>query len=360
MRTKILIIGSTGKLGSLILNFCYKKKIEIFGIACFSNTKKLIQQKNKYLIKNFFSLSNSYDKKNFLLFLSKNELDIIYFLDYGSYSLTYLDIILKNRYKSYIAIANKEMIIAGSHLINEKLRGKTLIPLDSEHFSLFNTNTKCDDIKKIYITASGGPFYFRKNIKIDKVKKKQVLSHPKWKMGVNNLIDSSNFVNKLLEIFELSSIYKININKVDFLVSKEAFIHSIVEYTDGSFSLNCFKNDMMIPLVKPLKYFFPDISLPSTNKYKDIQNYKVEKFNDNRFAIKKYLTFFKNLNHSERILFMILNNKAQKLYLDGNLEYHKILDFIYGHFKQKRNNIHLKSFNSILKYIKELKNYYEI
>jgi 1-deoxy-D-xylulose-5-phosphate reductoisomerase len=80
-----------------------------------------------------------------------------------------------------------------------------LIPLDSEHFSLFNSNIKKSIIfEKIYITASGGPFYFKKNINLSKVTFKNVIAHPKWKMGVNNSIDSSNFINKFLEIYELS------------------------------------------------------------------------------------------------------------------------------------------------------------
>ena len=70
--------------------------------------------------------------------------------------------------------------------------------------------------------------------------KKKVLSHPKWKMGKNNLIDSSNFINKILEIYELSYIYNIPLNKIDFLISKEAYIHSIIHYNDNTLSFNCF------------------------------------------------------------------------------------------------------------------------
>ena len=77
-----------------------------------------------------------------------------------------------------------------------------------------------NDINKVYITASGGPFYFQKKINLNKVSLKQVLNHPKWNMGKNNSIDSSNFIKKLLEIYELSIIFNIDINKIDFLVSK--------------------------------------------------------------------------------------------------------------------------------------------
>ena len=75
-------------------------------------------------------------------------------------------------------------------------------------------------------------------------------------MGKNNLIDSSNFINKILEIFELSYIYNINLNKIDFVVSPEAFIHSIIQFKDHTISFNCFNNDMLITLIKPLSFYY--------------------------------------------------------------------------------------------------------
>ena len=92
------------------------------------------------------------------------------------------------------------MIIAGGENLIDKInRSKnTLIPLDSEHFSLINTKINHKELKKIFITASGGPFYFKKKVNLEKVNLTQVLAHPKWKMGFNNSIDSSSFINKIL------------------------------------------------------------------------------------------------------------------------------------------------------------------
>ena len=127
------------------------------------------------------------------------------------------------------------MIIAGGKLLINKINksGNKLVPLDSEHFSMINSNINNNDIDKVYITASGGPFYFKKNINLNKVNLNKLLNHPKWNMGINNSIDSSNFINKILEIFELSIIFNIDINKIDFLVSKNAYVHSIIIYKDN-------------------------------------------------------------------------------------------------------------------------------
>ena len=172
--------------------------------------------------------------------------------------IIYADIFLQNNKNSYLAIANKEMILAGGNLLKNKiLKSKNnLIPLDSEHFSLFNFNLKNEYIKKIFITASGGPFYFKKKINLNKVNLKQVLKHPKWKMGINNSIDSSNFINKILEMYELSIIFDIDLKKISFLVSPEAYVHSIIINNDNTVNINCFDNDMLIPLIKPLQFYF--------------------------------------------------------------------------------------------------------
>ena len=165
-----------------------------------------------------------------------------------------------------------------------------MIPLDSEHFSLINSKLKHNNIDKVYITASGGPFYFNKKINLNNVTINKVLSHPKWKMGKNNLIDSSNFINKILEIFELSYIFDIPLYKIDFLVSKEALIHSIIIFKDGTVSLNCFKNNMIIPLSYPLKFFYDlKANYKSDDFFLDNKNLSLEKPNDKRFIIFKYL-----------------------------------------------------------------------
>ena len=249
------------------------------------------------------------------------------------------------------------MIIAGGSLLIDKIlkSNNKLIPLDSEHFSIFNLNIKNEDIKKIYITASGGPFYFNKKIDLNKVNLKNVLSHPKWKMGINNSIDSSNFVNKILEIYELSIIYKISLDKIDFLVSSEAYIHSVIINKDNVININCFDNNMLITLVKPLYKYYPNLSLPYKNNYINSNKLNLEKFDDKRFKIYKYISILKNLSHSEQISFMILNNIAQKKYLSSDISYNNIIDYIMSNLKKIKFKSNFKSFNDIINFINLIK-----
>jgi len=358
MKPKILIIGSTGKLGTKLLKYAYSNNIRIFAATCFSNENKLISQKSKYNINKTFILSNQNERDNFLKFLT-SKISLIYFLDFGSFSLIYLNQFLKYNSKSTIAIANKEMIIAGGQvLINSIKNSKNyLLPLDSEHFSLTKSLSNTNQyINKIFITASGGPFYFKKRINIKKVNLTSVLNHPKWKMGINNSIDSSNFINKILEIFELSSIFQIDLTKINFLVSKSAFVHSVVLYDDCVISINAFTNNMLIPMISPLKKFFNCNNIPNNfNKVLDTKNLKLEVYSDKRFKIIRHLNFLKTLGHSGQINFMLINNLAQKLYLNNELKYFEIPDFIINKLKKEKNSIEFNNIKEVLIYINSFK-----
>ena len=360
MNKKILIIGSTGKLGSKILTYTHKNKIRITCIVGFKNKSKLLIQKTRYNIKNSFLISNITEKENFKIYLKKNKFDLVYFLDFGSNSLEYLNIFNKNNKNSIVAIANKEMLIAGGDiLINQiNLSKNTLIPLDSEHFSIFNSNIENKDINKIFITASGGPFYFNKKLDLKKVSFKQVISHPKWNMGINNSIDSSNFFNKILEIYELRSIYQIDIKKVSFILSRSAYIHSIIIYNSGSISINCFENDMLITLRRPLEFLFNLKPYNYKKQFLSLSNLKLEEFNDTRFKLYKHFKFLLSLNHSQQIELMIINNLAQKKYINGTLEYNDIVDFIIEKIKHSKPK-KLNSIKQILSYIEKLRIIYD-
>lgn len=360
MKPRILVIGSTGKLGSKLLRFSSKNDIKIDAICCFNNQKKLFIQQNNYNIKNKFILSDNNETIKLLEYIKLNRINIIYFLDFGSQSIKYLIHFLNHQSNSIIAIANKELIIAGGKILINSIKKKncTFIPLDSEHYSLLKLNLVEAEINKILITASGGPFYFNKNINLNNVSFSKVLSHPKWSMGKNNLIDSSNFVNKILEIFELSFIYNINLSKIDFVVSPEAFIHSIVKYEDGSINLNCFNNDMILTLIKPLLYFYDFKIKTNSSLFFNHKSYYFEKFSDDRFEVVKNIKKLKKFSHLEVIQFMLLNNVAQKKYLSGSIKYLDIVPFILKRIEFDTKKYKLDTLANIEKTIKMLINKY--
>jgi 1-deoxy-D-xylulose 5-phosphate reductoisomerase len=163
----------------------------------------------------------------------------------------------------------------------------------------------------------------------------------------------------MLEIFELSIIYNINISKVDFLISQEAFIHSLICFKDNTININCFENDMLIPLIKPLTLSIKSNELDlKSKKYLDFNNLRLEIFNDKRFKISKYFKKIKKFTHNQQISFMILNNHAHQLYLNGKLPYVNIIDFILDNIEPQKG-MKFRSFHDILRYIGDLKLKYE-
>ena len=178
-------------------------------------------------------------------------------------------------------------------------------------------------------------------------------------MGTNNLIDSSNFINKILEIYELSYIYSIPLNKIDFLISKEAYIHSVVHFNDGTLSINCFTNNMIVTLIKPLRYIYNLGGSKLKQKYFELNNLKIEKSNDRRFPIFRIKKNLLRLSHSDQIKLMIINNSAHKLYLSNKLKYNDIIKYIMSELLKNRKNINLNSFKKILNFINQYNNYYE-
>ena len=126
-----------------------------------------------------------------------------------------------------ILIANKESIICGWHLIkNKAIKNKTeIVPIDSEHFSIQKLieNHSITRIKKIYITASGGPFLNYRLSQFKNIKPKDAIRHPKWKMGKKISVDSSTLMNKILELIEATKLFNIPINKLDILIHPNSF-----------------------------------------------------------------------------------------------------------------------------------------
>ncbi len=155
-----------------------------------------------------------------------------------------------------ILIANKESVICGWDLIKKKAnRFKTkIIPIDSEHFSIMqllkNQNLKM--VKKIYITASGGPFLHYKINQLAKIKPKDALKHPKWKMGKKISVDSSTLVNKILELIEAQKIFNIPSNKIDIIIHPESLVHAIVVLKNGLSQFLYHETTMKIPLANAI------------------------------------------------------------------------------------------------------------
>ena len=209
-----------------------------------------------------------------------------------------------------LLIANKESIICGWNLIESKLnKYKTkFIPIDSEHFSIWNLikSHDKDNIQKIVLTASGGPFLKISNSKLSNVKPNIALRHPNWKMGRKISIDSSTMMNKIFEYIEAKKIFNLKNNHLSILIHPKSYVHAIIFFKGGIIKFLAHETKMNIPISNAMNIF--------RSKTKDTLKKQLPNLNDLKFILpnkknfhyylyylyyrKKYI-FWNNFNNSK-------------------------------------------------------------
>ena len=157
-----------------------------------------------------------------------------------------------------IALANKETLVAAGSLVMEAVakNNVSLIPVDSEHSAIFQAlqGGKEDEVKRLLITASGGPFRGKKRSELESVTLAQCLNHPNWSMGKKITVDSSTLANKGLEVIEAHWLFNMPYEKIDVVVHPQSIIHSLVEFCDGSVIAQLGEPDMRLPIQYALSY----------------------------------------------------------------------------------------------------------
>jgi 1-deoxy-D-xylulose-5-phosphate reductoisomerase len=172
-----------------------------------------------------------------------------------------------------IALANKESLVAGGEFIKNLIKEKKteIIPVDSEHSAVYRLMKGEKRIRKIILTASGGPFLFYSRKRLEKVKVEDALKHPKWKMGKKISVDSASFMNKALEVIEAHYLFDIPPERIEVLIHPEAIVHSMIELEDGSILAHLSNPDMRIPIsfafgIQGLKINVKKLELSSIGK----------------------------------------------------------------------------------------------
>jgi 1-deoxy-D-xylulose-5-phosphate reductoisomerase len=177
-----------------------------------------------------------------------------------------------------LALANKEAVIAAGPLLFDRLKSKRvrLIPVDSEHSAIMQAlhakPTTEQQLKKIILTASGGPFLHWENHRLAEVTPEQALKHPTWSMGAKISIDSATMMNKGLEVIEATQLFNLPASQVEIVVHPESIIHSMIEYVDGSMLAQLGVTDMRGPLAYAMAYplrldgALPSLSLAQLGK----------------------------------------------------------------------------------------------
>ncbi|TFE69091.1 1-deoxy-D-xylulose-5-phosphate reductoisomerase [Methylacidiphilum sp. Yel] len=279
MRKKVVILGSTGSIGRSALEVARKlsERIEIVGLAAGTQSELLRRQCHEFKPK-AFALWKASSKPEWFneLATSKGlwgpnslndlieevEADIVLVAIVGTGGLEpTLRAIDK---KALLALASKEILVMAGAVVMRRIREKNvqIIPVDSEHSAIFQCirGEDCRALKRIILTASGGPFRGYTLEQLKKVTVAEALNHPTWKMGKKITIDSASLFNKGLEMIEAHHLFSLPYSQIDVVIHPQSIVHSLVEFCDGSQIAQLSHSDMCLPI--QFSFTFPE-RLPS-------------------------------------------------------------------------------------------------
>jgi 1-deoxy-D-xylulose-5-phosphate reductoisomerase len=273
MTQRLAVLGSTGSIGVNTLDVITRLKdgFKVVALSADSNIKALAEQARKFhpdlICVGNESLAKKIKKSipagTRVLFgldglkeiVSTQGIDTVVAAISGTFCLIPLVEAVKHRKK--IALANKEALVSAGPIIMKlaKANGVRIIPIDSEHSAIFQClEGRAGSLSKIYLTGSGGPLLNVNRNKFSKLSKKDVLNHPKWKMGKKISVDSATMMNKGLEVIEAKYLFGVDDKYIEVLIHPEAVIHSMIELTDGSVFAQLGVPDMRLPIQYALTF----------------------------------------------------------------------------------------------------------
>lgn len=374
-KKKISIIGSTGSIGTQTLEVIEKipEKFEIMAISGGDNIPLLMRQIQKFAPKKVCvkSLASKVELKRYFSNLdivcgdkgleelcSNVENDLIILAVSGNTGLKPTLSAIKN--KINIALANKEtLVMAGDLVMREaKLSGINILPIDSEHSAIhqcLGTSANISEVKKLIITASGGPF---RNKSIDEIKEatlEQTLAHPKWKMGKKITVDSATLMNKGLEVIEAHHLFGSAYEDIEIVIHPQSIIHSAIEYVDGSVIAQIGLPSMHIPIQYALTYPERLEGIKSESfSFLDAKHFDFEPPDLERFPCLKLAYEAGKLGGSATVCLNAANEEAVFSFLKGGIKLFQIPQAV-EQMLSKHSLIKNPSIDEILEIDKEIR-----
>ena len=346
----ILLLGATGSIGDSVLNVISKNRdlFNLFGISLNKNISKSMKitkefspkyvhvNENESLKTNQKNSSNIYlnGDEDLQHLINDQEVDIIVCAISGFAGLkaTYMSAQTGKK----LLLANKESIVAGGDLILPlaKKHNTEIVPIDSEHNAIFQClagESGVEDVKKITITASGGPFLNSSISDLKNVRLQEALNHPNWNMGSKITIDSATLVNKCLELIEARYLFDLDEKYFDLVVHPQSIIHSIVTYLDGSSICQMSSPDMRVPIAHALSdkrrvpINFDSLNFSSLNL--SFQEFPLDRMQVQNIA-REVCISGSNLG----TVFNASNEIAVESFINGLISFDKIYEVIYRTF----------------------------
>ena len=342
----LVILGSTGSIGTQALEVCRRDSYKVTALAAGSNIELLEKQAREFRPRCVAVFSEN-AAKELAIKLRDTDIKVLSGRDgvceaaQGDGDIVLNSIVgiagLEPTLAAIeagktIALANKETLVAGGELVNRKAceKGVKILPVDSEHSAIFQSIQGAPEksIKKIILTASGGPFYGKKRAELENVTVKEALNHPNWSMGAKITIDSATLMNKGLEVIEAVHLFGVKAKDIEVVVHRQSIVHSGVELSDGAVIAQLGTPDMRLPIQYALTYpqrsdyAFERLSLT------DIGTLTFEKPDTDTFRCLPLCIKAINEGGLAPTTVNGANEEAVKLFLEGKIKFLQIAELV--------------------------------
>ena len=375
----ISILGATGSIGTQTLDVIRKSNnINLIGITANTSVDKVKDIIDEFNPK-YVGMMDKKSKDEIEKYVKEKKLAINVFEGIEGLnkiaSLDEIDTVVTSvvgmigleptinaiRSKKDIALANKETLVVAGELVMKEAKkyGVKILPVDSEHSAIFQSlrGNSIKELKKIILTASGGPFRGKKIEDLKNISLEEALNHPNWSMGRKITIDSSTLMNKGLEVIEAHWLFNCEYDNIQVLVHPQSIIHSMVEYKDNSIIAQLGSADMRLPIQYALNYPSREKSIANGINFYEIANLTFEKPDIDTFKCLKLA--FQAGKHGKLMPTILngANEEAVDLYLNKKIKYLQIGDIIehcMEYFKKEgEGEVTLENVISLDKKVKE-------
>ena len=349
MTKQIAILGSTGSIGRNALRVidALGPEYSIIALSAHSNVELLAEQTRRYKPR-FVAVTNSDYAGQFRGFLGDSDVEVLEGPGglIETAELEDVDIVLMGvvgaaglpavfaaaRCGRQLAVANKEpLVVAGELLMSEtKKNGGVILPVDSEHSAIFQAmqSGAREEVNKIILTASGGPFRGATAEDIRNVTLEQALAHPVWNMGPKITVDSATLMNKAFEIIEARWLFDMPVDKIEVLIHPESIIHSLVEFVDGSVVAQLGEPDMCLPIQYALTYPQRVAGIAKRLRLENISKLTFEKPDLGTFRAIRLSYEVARAGGTAAAVFNAANEAAVEEFLAGGIEFVNIVELI--------------------------------
>ena len=374
---KIVLLGSTGSIGTQTLDIVrnYASDLQIVALAAGSNVALMEQQIREFMPKKAVMWSDEAAKdlkekvadlpvevlvgmEGLLEIVTMEEADTVVTAIVGMIGIRPTIAAIESG--KTIALANKETLVTAGHIIMPlaKEKGVKILPVDSEHSAIFQSmnGEKKEQVDKILLTASGGPFRGKKTEDLLNIRVEDALKHPNWSMGRKITIDSATLINKGLEVIEAKWLFDVSLDQIQVVVHPQSIIHSMVQYKDGGIIAQLGTPDMKLPIQYAL--FYPDRrDLPGKKlDFYELSQMTFEKPDMETFYGLRLAFDASKIGGSMPTVYNAANEKAVSLFLDRKIGFLQIPEFIQKAMENHKM-IENPSVNEILSAEKEAYDY---